>query len=84
MPCQVAHQPETILNNMVRKIRPAVIIFILIPILGLTLRLFQIGSDGFWIDELAVAKAAYASTIPEVLSIVQSYVMAMPLDYIFV
>jgi hypothetical protein len=84
MPCQMAHQPETILNNMERKTRPAVVIFILILALGLTLRLFQIGSEGFWIDELGVAKAAYASTIPEVLSIVRSHVMAMPLDYIMV
>jgi uncharacterized membrane protein len=57
---------------------------ILIICLGLFLRLFQIGSDGFWIDELGVAKAAHASSLTEVLSIVRSHVMAMPLDYLVV
>jgi 4-amino-4-deoxy-L-arabinose transferase-like glycosyltransferase len=58
--------------------------FFLILALGLALRLFQIGADGFWVDELGVAQAAYAPTLAGALKVAAGHVMAMPLDYILV
>ena len=58
------------------------VFLLLILFLGLSLRLFQIGSDGFWVDELGVAQAAYAPNLVGVLAIVRGHVMAMPLDYV--
>ncbi|GAB4502703.1 MAG: hypothetical protein Fur0035_22580 [Anaerolineales bacterium] len=50
--------------------------------LGLLLRLYQLGADGFWVDELGVAQAALAPNPGAALSIVRTHVMAMPLDYL--
>ncbi len=55
---------------------------ILIACLGLFLRLYKLGSDSFWIDEVGVANAARAATISEALHIAHNHVMSMPFDYI--
>lgn len=51
-------------------------------VLGLSLRLFQLGSKGFWVDELGVAKAAFSPTLQQAVAVARSHVMAMPMDYI--
>ncbi|HZW02538.1 MAG TPA: glycosyltransferase family 39 protein, partial [Anaerolineaceae bacterium] len=50
-------------------------------LLGLMLRLYQLGADSFWIDEIGVATAAQMPTVGEMLRIAHDHVMAMPLDY---
>lgn len=50
--------------------------------LGLALRLFQLGSDDFWIDELGVAQAAFVPTLQQAVAVPRSHVMAMPMDYL--
>ena len=64
-------------QNLHRFSVPILIIFVL----GLILRSFRIGSNYFWVYGLGVARAAYASSLIGVLSIVKSHVMAIPLDY---
>lgn len=54
----------------------------LIVLLGCLLRLFQLGADNFWIDEVGVARAARLDTAAETLAAAHSHVMAMPLDYL--
>lgn len=54
----------------------------LIVLLGFILRLFQLGADNFWIDEIGVAQAARLDTAAETLAAAHSHVMAMPLDYL--
>lgn len=51
---------------------------------GAILRFFQLGKADFWLDEAGVAYAARAATLPEMLQVVRSHVMAMPLDYLIV
>lgn len=51
-------------------------------LLGLSLRLFQLGLNGFWFDEIGVANVIHAENLFEVLRISKSHVMAMPLDYV--
>jgi 4-amino-4-deoxy-L-arabinose transferase-like glycosyltransferase len=67
---------------MNRGLRHFLLPFLLILALGLALRLFQIGADGFWVDELGVAQAAYAPTLAGALKVAAGHVMAMPLDYV--
>jgi uncharacterized membrane protein len=67
---------------MNRDLRQIVLPFFLILALGLALRLFQIGADGFWVDELGVAQAALAPSLADALKVAQGHVMAMPLDYV--
>lgn len=53
-----------------------------ISIIGLLIRLYQLGTDGFWFDEIGVALAIRSSDAGTLLESVRSHVMAMPLDYI--
>jgi mannosyltransferase len=57
-------------------------VFWIILALGLSLRLFHLGSNDFWIDELGVARAAFAPSPWHSLDVAHSHVMAMPMDYI--
>ena len=58
------------------------IILFLILLLGIHLRLWQLASKPFWLDELGVAKAAFQPTLAETLEVVSHHVMAMPMDYV--
>lgn len=53
-------------------------------IAGVSLRFYQLGADSLWLDEAGVAYAARTGSIPEMLTVVRSHVLAMPLDYIIV
>lgn len=50
--------------------------------LGLFLRLYQLGADGFWLDEIGVAQAISAPRLSQTLAVVRTHIMAMPLDYV--
>jgi mannosyltransferase len=60
----------------------SIILFLCIVFLGAGLRLYHLGFNGFWFDEIGVANVAYAENILEILRISKSHVMAMPLDYL--
>ena len=53
-----------------------------ISVLGLGLRLFQLGKDSFWCDEAGVAIVASQSSISDAYSEMLTHAMAMPLDYV--
>jgi len=46
------------------------------------LRLFQLGHDGLWVDEINVAQAAVQPTVKEAVNVFRNHVMPMPFDYI--
>jgi hypothetical protein len=50
--------------------------------IGLLLRLYQLGTDSFWIDEVGVAQAISNPSLIEMLREAHNHVMAMPLDYV--
>lgn len=49
---------------------------------GLLLRLYQLGTDSFWIDEVGVAQVISKPSLIEMLQAAHNHVMAMPLDYV--
>jgi hypothetical protein len=49
---------------------------------GAALRFYQLGRDSLWLDEAGVAYAATAASLGEMLAVVRSHVLAMPLDYL--
>jgi len=51
---------------------------------GLLLRLYQIGNDPFWFDELNVLQIASRPTLLEAIRATAEHVMAMPSHYILV
>ncbi len=51
---------------------------------GAGLRFYQLGRDSLWLDEAGVAYAARAESLGDMLSVVRSHVLAMPLDYLIV
>jgi len=53
----------------------------LIILFGFCLRVYQLGHSSFWYDEAGQALAATQPTIRNMLGIVRSHAMAMPLDY---
>lgn len=55
---------------------------LILIVLGLGLRIYQLGVDSFWIDEVGVALAAQSPSPGEALRISHNHVMAMPLDYV--
>lgn len=59
-------------------------LILIIAATGLFLRVWQLGSKNFWIDELGVAEAAFKPTLSQALEVAYSHIMAMPLDYIVV
>jgi 4-amino-4-deoxy-L-arabinose transferase-like glycosyltransferase len=54
---------------------------LIISVLGLGLRLFQLGKDSFWCDEAGVAVVAIQPSISDAYSEMLTHAMAMPLDY---
>lgn len=56
-------------------------ILLAIVFLGFLLRLFQLGNDILWYDEVGVFGVTKAKNLEEIISIVRSHVMAMPMDY---
>jgi uncharacterized membrane protein len=54
----------------------------LIVLLGLGLRLFQVGEDSFWFDEAGVANSASAATLSGAIEKAAEHAAAMPLDYV--
>jgi len=58
------------------------IALLLIAIVGLVLRLWQIGTKIFWMDELGVAQAAFQPTLSKTVDAAREHIMAMPLDYV--
>ncbi len=61
---------------------PWQVYFALIILLGLGLRLYQLGRYSFWVDEVGVAQAEQMPGLDGTIAIVKSHAMAMPLDYI--
>jgi hypothetical protein len=49
---------------------------------GLMLRLYQLGTDSFWIDEVGMAQVISQPSLIEMLREAHNHVMAMPLDYV--
>ncbi len=56
-------------------------IILSIVFLGFLLRLFQLGNDILWYDEVGVFGVTKAKNLEEIIFIVRSHVMAMPMDY---
>jgi len=56
-------------------------IVLFIFLLGSGLRLYRLGNNLFWFDEVGVAKAAEQPSLREALNVSQLYIMSMPLDY---
>lgn len=63
-------------SSLQNKVWPALILGA-----GILLRFYQLGSDSLWLDEAGVAYAARAASLREMLQVVRSHVLAMPLDY---
>lgn len=57
---------------------------VLILIAGFGIRLYQIGRDSLWNDEVGVVLAALAPSFQDTIKIARSHVMAMPLDYLII
>jgi hypothetical protein len=53
----------------------------IIILFGFCLRVYQLGNASFWNDEAGQALAATQTTISEMVTIIKSHAMAMPLDY---
>ncbi|MCX8062209.1 MAG: glycosyltransferase family 39 protein [Anaerolineales bacterium] len=51
---------------------------------GLFLRLYQIGNDPFWFDEINVLQVVSRPTLWEAIKVTHEHVMAMPLHYALV
>lgn len=58
-----------------------VILFFLI-LVGFSLRIYQLGDDSFWIDEIGVASVIFSKSTHDFINIVRSHVAAVPLDYV--
>lgn len=58
------------------------LIFILL--IGFGIRLYQIGHDSLWNDEVGVVLAALAPSMWDTIKVARSHVMAMPLDYLLI
>lgn len=67
-----------------KSLKPEIAWLGLIFLAGTVLRFYHLGHDSLWLDEAGVAYAARAGTITEMLEVVRSHVMAMPLDYLVV
>ena len=50
--------------------------------LGVGLRLYRLGHNLFWFDEVGVANAAGQASLRAALAVSQQYIMSMPLDYV--
>lgn len=59
-------------------------LILMAALLGLCLRVWQLGGKNFWLDELGVAQAAFQPTLPLALKAAGEHIMAMPLDYVIV
>jgi uncharacterized membrane protein len=57
------------------------VLLVVILILGLGVRLWQLGQDSFWNDEAGVALVALSPNLSGMLEAMDSHAMAMPLDY---
>ncbi|HSO27052.1 MAG TPA: glycosyltransferase family 39 protein, partial [Anaerolineales bacterium] len=55
-----------------------------IVLAGFVLRLYQLGEDSFWIDEVGIINAVRQHGLGEALAAARHHVMAMPLDYVVV
>ncbi len=64
------------------KIRKFWLWVVIILLVGLGLRLFQLGSDSFWFDEAGVADAASNPSLASTLVKAADHAVAMPLDYV--
>jgi len=53
-----------------------------ISLIGLILRIYKLGKNSLWFDEIGVALAIQPSDFETLLGNVRSHVMAMPLDYV--
>lgn len=56
----------------------------LILLVGFGIRLYQIGHDSLWNDEVGVVLATLAPSIQGTIKVARSHVMAMPLDYLVI
>ncbi len=52
-----------------------------ILVLGLALRLYQLGADNFWFDEFGVLQVVKTPSLISALQNSHKHIMAMPLDY---
>jgi uncharacterized membrane protein len=53
-----------------------------IVFLGFLLRIYQIGKDSFWLDEIGVAAVIFIHSPDEFVNLVRSHVAAVPFDYV--
>lgn len=53
-----------------------------ILVFGFLVRMFQLGQDILWYDEVGVYGITKVKSLADIVPIVQSHVMAMPLDYV--
>ncbi len=70
------HVPEVLLGKR------ELLTILAISMLGLLVRLYQLGTDSLWFDEIGVAIAIRSPNIVTLFENVRSHVMAMPLDYV--
>jgi len=68
-------------KNYGKDCKKGLLFLIVIVIIGGSLRLYQIGIDSFWIDEVGVAIASRKASFGEMIQESRSHIMAMPLDY---
>ncbi len=57
-------------------------LILLVSLTALLLRLYRLGANGLWFDEIGVALALRAQSLPVLITNIRLHVMAMPLDYV--
>jgi len=57
-------------------------LIILILLLAFALRIFQLGTHGFWLDEVYQMIAATQPSVPAMVDVTRHYTMSLPLDYL--
>jgi uncharacterized membrane protein len=55
-----------------------------ITLLGFFLRLYNLGQNSLWYDEVCHATAAVMPTVGQAIAVIRTHLMAMPLDYLVV
>ncbi len=69
-------------DMMQKPIRPFAFLILALVALGVFLRFYQLGHDNLWSDEVSVYNTASEPTYLDFFRGIQSYAMAMPLDYV--
>src|SRR3990172_761207 len=67
---------------MTNKSRSVYLPLIIIFLIGLVLRFYRVGESSLWNDEAGQLLAALQPTFADMMEIIRSHAMAMPLDYL--